>query len=139
MKISIGYWKIWKPFFHLKLGFLNCSIGIPSLAFAFVPFVYLIMAKLHCNSTKSIIRTIIPHIVCICWCDVAATMWLIGYPYFTLSGSVLTVALISLLVFPSYIGGILAAGVAFAQLRTAINLVCLLMIIQKQIELFHFR
>uniref|UniRef100_A0A914YD22 Wolframin n=1 Tax=Panagrolaimus superbus TaxID=310955 RepID=A0A914YD22_9BILA len=111
------------------MGFLNCSVGIPSLAFAFVPFVYLIMAKLHCNSTKSIIRTIIPHIVCICWCDVAATMWLIGYPYFTLSGSVLTVALISLLVFPSYIGGILAAGVAFAQLRTAINLMTLVKII----------
>lgn len=127
MKISVGYWAIWKPFFRLRFSYFDFGIGIPSLAFAFVPLVYFFMAKMHCNSTKSVVRTIIPHIVCILWCDVAVTMWLIGFQYFTISGSVLTAALISLLIFPSYIGAILAAGVAFVQLKTAIDFVNLML------------
>ena len=128
MKIGVGYWSIWKPFYKIKFSYLNVGISIPSLSLILVPLVYVLMVNIH-NKNKGILRTIAPHIVCIIWSDVAVTMWLIGYKYFTMSGVVLTGAMISLFIFPSYIGGALAIGVAFSQLKTAINMVRTLLVL----------
>ena len=122
MKMGIGHWSIWKPFYKLRFSYLNVGISLPSLSLILVPLVYVMMLRLQ-NKNSDILRAIAPHIVCILWSDVAVTMWLIGYQYFTMSGVVLTGAMISLFVFPSYIGGVLAIGVAFSQLKTAINMV----------------
>ncbi|KAE9556490.1 hypothetical protein FO519_000375 [Halicephalobus sp. NKZ332] len=121
MKIGVGHWSLWKPFYKLRFSYLNIGVSLPSLALTLVPLVYVLMVKLQ-NKNNDVLRTIAPHIVCIIWSDVAVTMWLIGFQYFTMSGVVLTGAMISLFIFPSYIGGALAIGVAFSQLKTAINM-----------------
>ncbi|KAI6203709.1 Wolframin [Aphelenchoides besseyi] len=85
--------------------------------------------SLHCHGSTTqqkkdaLLRTVIPHVVCILWSDIATTMYLIGYRHFTLPGFVLTCALISLIVFPSYTGVTLAIGIVFSQLRSSVDFI----------------
>uniref|UniRef100_A0AC34REJ4 Wolframin n=1 Tax=Panagrolaimus sp. JU765 TaxID=591449 RepID=A0AC34REJ4_9BILA len=122
MKYGVGFWMLWKPFYTIRLKFINIGLGLPSISLIGVPLIYLYMIRTQNKSSENVLKTIAPHIVCIVWCDVAVTMWLIGFQYFTFSGCVLTGAMMSLFVFPSYIGAAIAAGVVFSQLRTAINM-----------------
>lgn len=123
MKYGVGYWHIWKPIYKFKMSYFNIGLGLPSLALIIVPIIYILMVRYSQKSPNDILRMIIPHLVCIVWMDVAVTMWLIGYQYFTISGIILTGSLISLFIFPSYIGVVLAMGVVFSQIKASINLV----------------
>uniref|UniRef100_A0A1I7S857 Lipase_3 domain-containing protein n=2 Tax=Bursaphelenchus xylophilus TaxID=6326 RepID=A0A1I7S857_BURXY len=122
MKISIGFWRLWKPLFELKLGMLRVSFSLPAISLLAVPIIYIIMAKKR-HQSADFFRIVVPQIVCIAWMDIAMTMWLIGYRYFNLPGLVLTGALVSLVVFPSFVGVVLAAGIGISQLKSAIELI----------------
>ncbi|KAI6175132.1 hypothetical protein M3Y99_01993000 [Aphelenchoides fujianensis] len=122
MKLSIGYWAIWKPLFELKFGAVRFNFSLPSLSLVIVPLVYVFMAQKQ-GKKDALLRTVIPHVVCICWSDCAVTMLLIGHKSFNLPSFVLTCALISLIVFPSYTGFALAVGVIVAQLRSSVDVV----------------
>jgi hypothetical protein len=106
----------------MKLGMIKFSLTIQGLSLLLIPLAYIIMARRH-STANALARTIIPHLVCIVWFDVAVSMWLIGYKSFNLPGLLLTGALLSLLIFPSYAGLILAAGVLLSQLRYSVDMV----------------
>ncbi|KAI6222096.1 hypothetical protein M3Y95_00948100 [Aphelenchoides besseyi] len=122
MRVSIGFWRIWKPLLELRFGPVRFGLSIPSISLIVVPIVYIVMALRH-NKKDALLRTVIPHVVCILWSDIATTMYLIGYRHFTLPGFVLTCALISLIVFPSYTGVTLAIGIVFSQLRSSVDFI----------------
>ncbi|KAI6234531.1 hypothetical protein M3Y99_00805800 [Aphelenchoides fujianensis] len=122
IKLSVGYWAIWKPLFELKFGAVRFNCSLPSLSLVIVPLVYVFMAQKQ-GKKDALLRTVIPHVVCICWSDCAVTMLLIGHKSFNLPSFVLTCALISLIVFPSYTGFALAVGVIVAQLRSSVDVV----------------
>ncbi|CAD5205924.1 unnamed protein product [Bursaphelenchus okinawaensis] len=122
MRIPIGYWRLWKPLFEIKFGMVRMSFSLPAISLLAVPIIYLIMARRR-NQTADFFRIVIPQIVCIAWMDIAMTMWLIGYRHFNLPGLVLTGALVSLLVFPSFVGIALALGIGISQLKSAIELI----------------
>jgi hypothetical protein len=120
--LSVGYWKIWKPLFELNFGSIRMGMGLPSTALLCVPLVYVILAK-RGHSWDWMLRTVVPHIVCILWTDVAVTMWLIGWRHFSIPAVFLTGALISLIVWPTYSAAAIAAGVILSQLKSAIDLI----------------
>lgn len=123
MKISIAYWRIWKPILELQFGMIKLSVTIQGLCLLVIPVAYIIMARRH-STVNALARTIIPHLVCIVWFDVAVSMWLIGYKHFNLPGLLLTAALLSLLIFPSYAGIILCIGILVSQLHYSVDMVC---------------
>lgn len=118
----MGFWRIWKPLFELRFGMVRFSLTVQGLCLLVIPIVYIIMSRRQ-NLTNALARTIIPHLICLVWFDVAVSMWLIGYKHFNMPGLLLTGALMSLLIFPSYAAVILCVGVLMSQLRSSIDIV----------------
>lgn len=60
------------------------------------------------------------------WSDVAITLWLIGFRQLHLSAFVLTVAVISLFISPSFLAAGLSCAILAAQIRASVDLVCII-------------
>lgn len=123
--MPVGYSKVWHQFCEVKMGLVKFSLSVQGVSLLILPIVYIIMAKRQ-GPTRALARTIIPHIVTILWFDLAVSMWLIGYKHFNIPGVLLTGAVLSLLIFPSYAGVTLSVGVILSQLRSSIDVLLVL-------------
>ncbi|VDL63014.1 unnamed protein product [Nippostrongylus brasiliensis] len=95
MRISIGYWRLWRPFLQFRLGYLIVSLGIPSLCLLSIPVVYVLMAYRR-KTWSDVLHSIVPHIVTIVWSDVAMTLLMIGWKSFGISWAKAAITLLVL-------------------------------------------
>ncbi|CAJ0938061.1 unnamed protein product, partial [Mesorhabditis belari] len=123
MRLSIGYWQIWRPVRELRFAYFTMSISLPSVALLSIPVAYFLMA-LRQKTWLDRLQTIVPHLVCIIWADIAMTLWMIGWQGFTYVDLLLTGSAAILFSLPSewsLATGVVIAGAAFAQMRSFID------------------
>ncbi|WKX91372.1 hypothetical protein Q1695_009875 [Nippostrongylus brasiliensis] len=122
MRISIGYWRLWRPFLQFRLGYLIISLGIPSLCLLSIPVVYVLMAYRR-KTWSDVLHSIVPHIVTIVWSDVAMTLLMIGWKSFGYEDFILTCCVLSLFFFPTLGALVVVISVLFMQVRIAIDFI----------------
>uniref|UniRef100_A0A158QMY4 WC-rich domain-containing protein n=1 Tax=Haemonchus placei TaxID=6290 RepID=A0A158QMY4_HAEPC len=62
MHFAAGNWRIWRPLFQFKIGYLVASLGIPSLCLMSIPVVYFLMASKR-KTWSEALHVVAPHIM----------------------------------------------------------------------------
>uniref|UniRef100_W6NBT2 Wolframin n=1 Tax=Haemonchus contortus TaxID=6289 RepID=W6NBT2_HAECO len=122
MHFAAGNWRIWRPLFQFKIGYLVASLGIPSLCLMSIPVVYFLMASKR-KTWSEALHVVAPHIVCIAWSDVAMTLLMIGWKSFGYLDLILTSCAVSLLFFPTLAAAVVVLSVVAMQIKSAIDIV----------------
>ncbi|CAJ0592851.1 unnamed protein product [Cylicocyclus nassatus] len=122
MRISAGYWRIWRPFLQFKISYLIVSLSLPSICLLSIPVIYCLMASRTATWTDAV-HAIVPHIVTIVWSDVAMTLLMIGWKAFGYVDLILACCAVSLFFFPTLAAGVLVLAVMVAQLKNSIDFI----------------
>lgn len=122
MRFAAGRWRIWRPFVKVKIGYMTLNLGIPSMCLLSIPVVYFLIAA-RTKTWSETAHSIVPHIVCIVWSDVAMTLLMIGWRHFGYIDLILTCSTISLLFFPTVAAAVVILSVVALQIQSAVDLV----------------
>lgn len=122
MRIAAGSWRVWNPFAQFRLSYLVVSLSIPSMCLLSIPIVYMLMAARR-KTWSEALHSIVPHLVCIVWSDVAMTLLMVGWRSFGYVDLILTCCVLSLFFFPTLAALVVVLSVVAMQARTAIDFV----------------
>ncbi|VDM67016.1 unnamed protein product, partial [Strongylus vulgaris] len=121
MHVSVGHWRIWRPFLQFRISYLIVSLGIPSICLLSIPVIYVIMAS-RTATWSDAVHAIVPHIVTIVWSDVTMTLLMIGWKAFDYVDLILACCAVSLFFFPTLAAGVIVIAVIATQLQKAIDI-----------------